>query len=282
MVDIVETPVVDTPVTPSTPTVTSFIGEDGTFKEGWTGVLDEGYRNEKCLTTVKNFKNLAKFAVDTKRMVGENKIAIPSEKSTEQEWNEWYKAAGRPETSEDYNFKRPDSLPEEYWNPDFAKSAQTLMHKIGLSKKQAEALFKFNTENVMKVRNDEKIAAETEMVNLKDGLFRDWGNAYEQKVHLGNCAVEEGCGGNVELKERIKEKFCNDPDFIRFAANLGSKFAEHKSPNFSSVPTPSDIQTKINELMQSDAYKNGRHPGHTAAVAAVQALFVQKHKTGTT
>jgi len=263
------------------PKVTSFIADDGSLKEGWTGVLDEGYRNEKCLATVKNFKTLAKFAVDTKRMVGENKIAIPTEKSTEQEWNEWYKAAGRPETA-DYGFKRPDNLPEEYWNPDFAKNAQELMHKIGLSRKQAEALFKFNTENVLRTLNDEKIADETEDIALKEGLHQDWGSAYEQKVHLGNCAVEEGCAGDTEFKERIKDKFCNDPDFIRFAANLGGKFAEHKAPGFSNVPTPSDIQTKINELMQSDAYKNGQHPGHKAAVAAVQALFVQKNKsTGT-
>jgi hypothetical protein len=96
-----------------------------------------------------------------------------------------------------------------------------------------------------------KNAEEAEKAELKGGLTMEYGNAYDQKIHLGNIAVNEGTLGDEEFKNRLTGKFGNDPDFIRFSVNMGSKFAEGKPPNFSAIPTPSDLQTQINDLMAS-------------------------------
>lgn len=280
-----EAPVIDAGTTPDpnagkSQDAKSYIAPDGSFNEGWTEILDEEIRNEPSLKTHKNLKTLAKTFVNAQRMVGKNKIAIPNEKSTEGEWNEFYKALGRPETVEDYQFKRPDELPEEFWNDDFAKAAKTLFHKIGLTKKQADALFNFNSANVMNTIKTQQQQEEMNMQQLQSELYNEWGGAYQQKIHLGNAAIEEGTTGNQELKDKIVQKYGNDPDFIRFASNLGSKFAEHKGPNFAAIPTPSDIQAQIDEAMQTDAYRNGLNPGHKAAVIKVNQLFEAKAKHG--
>ena len=260
----------------------SFIGEDGSLKEGWTKVfLDEDLRDEKSLTTFKNIKDPFKSFYNTKKMVGANTVKIPTDTSTETEWNAFYDSIGRPKTPADYIMKRPDDLPEEYWNPEFAKSAQELFHKIGLTPKQAQALFKFNTENVLNTLKEDNIATEAASQELKQELFREWGSAYDQKVHLGNCAIEEGTEGNIEFKERLLEKVNADPDLIKFAANIGSKFAEHKGPNFGAIPTPSDIKSQITTLEQNPLYLKGTQSQRMAIANQLLKLREKLVKTRT-
>jgi hypothetical protein len=104
----VEAPVVETPETTPTP----FVNEDGTFTKDWTKALDPELQSDKTLATFKSAKDLAKSYVNARSMIGKGKVAIPNETSTEGEWNEYYKAGGRPETAADYGLKAPDGLEE--------------------------------------------------------------------------------------------------------------------------------------------------------------------------
>jgi len=252
------------------------IGPDGKFTEKWREALPEDIRGEPSLATFKDVQNLAKSYVNAQRMVGKNKVAIPGETSSAGEWEEFWKAAGRPETAGDYQLKRPAELPEEHYNAKLVEDAQALFHKIGLSKKQADALFRFNIENLQTDLKTQEAEAAAAMQGLQDGLHKEWGAAYQEKVHLGNVAIEQGVAGNEEFKDRLVERFGNDPDFIRFATNLGAKFAEHGVKG-SPTPTPADIDEKISTLMNSDAYMRAGHPGHKAAVEQVHRLFERKH-----
>ena len=269
-------PVVDTP---------TMFDAEGNFTENWTHLLsDESLHDNKTLKASRNVESLASQTVSAQKMVGANKIAIPNEASTELEWDEWHKAGGRPETAEDYAFAKPEEFPEEHYNPEQAKAAQELMHKLGLSKNQAEQLFAFNNQYAIArlavIEQDSKLA----MTQLQDGLVADWGNAYEQKKHLGNKAIEEGVSGDAAFKERIIEKFGNDPDFVRFAANLGGKFAESGSIQIDTVPTPGDIQTTIDDEIAKPVYgseyaKHGfTKAQHAAQVQKVAVLFREKTK----
>ncbi len=100
-------------------------------------------------------------------------------------------------------------------------------------------------------------AKKSGMAELTSGLATDWVVAFEQKIHLGNMAVVEGAAGDDDFKARIVEKFGNDPDFVRFTANLGGKFAEGKPPGFAAIPTPNDYQDQIDTLMADPLYTKG-------------------------
>ena len=235
----------------------SIIDADGTFREGWRNVLDEKIRDEPYLKEVKNIQGMANSVVSARRMVGKNKIAIPTEDSSEEEWLAWHDAGGRPKTAADYNFKRPDNFPQEHWNDNLAKSAMELFHKIGISTKQGKAILEFNNSNVMTALKAQKDAIIANRQEINDGLYKDWGAAYEQKKHLGNYAVEKGTNGDEEFKSRLLSKFGDDPDFIRYSSNLGSRFAEHGDIVASHIPTPADIQTQIDEIEQNPLYLKG-------------------------
>jgi len=273
VVEPTTTPAASAPVAP-----VSIVGTDGKFGDGWRNLLPEDIRLEKCLNSVQDLQGMAKSLVHAQRMVGRDKIALPNEKSTESEWQAFYDAAGRPKTAADYAVAKPQDLPDELWNPDTAKSAQELFHKIGLSKKQAEALVDFQAKQSLGELNNFNQTKELSQKELEDGLHREWGQAYQKKVHLGNAAIEQGAGGNQDFKQRLVEKFGNDPDFIRFASNLGGKFAEHGVITSSNAKTPGEIKAQINEAMQTDAYRNAGNPGHRAAVQQVKQMFEQMHQ----
>lgn len=269
---------------PATTEAPVYFNSDGTLKEGWQGTLPEGYREEKSLSTVNDTKILAKMFVDTKRMVGKDKIAIPTETSTEGEWAEYHKAGGRPDTKEDYNLKLPEGMAEEVSTLIFPEGRlakwQERFFKGGTSKKAAEQYIADFTQDILADLQAKQQLEKQEMDELVRGLSTDWGAAYEQKKHLGNMAVNEGCsvmenGVNVvnqDFKARLVNKFGNDPDFIRYSSNLGAKFAEHKSPNFANVPTPSDLQTQIDKLEADPLYLNGTREQRMKLAEQILAL----------
>lgn len=262
-----------------------FINEDGTFKDGWTGNLDEDIRGEKCLQSLKDIKGAMRTYVNAQKMVGKDKIVKPSEASSQAEWDAYYSAGGRPATAADYGFKKPDDYPDDIFDETYAKEVQDLLYKHGASKKLANALFQHNLQYVAKLVKSLETDEQLDMEGLKNGLRTEWGSAYEQKVHLGNVAIEHGSNGNEEFKQRLTSKLGNDPDFIRFAANVGSKFAEAGAFKPELIPTPSDIQERINTEIAHPAYgidyvKHGfTKQQHDTQVQKVQRLFEEKHKS---
>ncbi len=251
------------PVTTEATTVTetNFFGTDGVLNEGWRGTLGEELREDKSLMSFKNVGDLAKSFVTTKKMVGANVIAIPTDVSSEGEWQEFHKAGGRPETVADYNLGVPEGFPEEIKAQVFPEGRiekwQERFFKGGVSKKAADAFIAEFTQDILADYKSIQQAKEIEMTALKSNLSIEWGAASEQKKHFGNMAVEEGTLGDVDFKERLLQKFGDDPDFIKFSSNLGGKFAEGKPPGFGVVPTPSDYQDQIEALMANPLYTKG-------------------------
>lgn len=262
----------------------AFFGTDGILLEGWQGTLGEDLREEKSLLSFKTVGDLAKSFVNTKKMVGANVIPIPTDISTEGEWQEYHKAGGRPDTVADYNLKAPDGFPEEALEKVFPKARlevwQERFFKGGISKKAADSFIaEFANDMIIDLQavNQSKEATATE---LKSGLATDWGAAFEQKKHLGNIAMNEAASSmvngqlvvNEEFKARLIQKAGNDPDIIRAFANLGEKFAEGKPPSFAAIPTPSDLQNQIDKLMEDPLYTKGTQPQRLKIAEKIMAI----------
>ncbi len=285
-------PVVEPVVAPVTPT---FFGTDGVLNEGWQGTLDEDLREEKSLLSFKNVGDLAKSFVNTKKMVGANVIPVPTDISTEGEWQEFHKAGGRPETVADYNLKAPEGFPEAALEQVFPKARleawQERFFKGGVSKKAADHFIaEFANDMIADIQTMNQ-SEETEMAELKSGLATDWGAAFEQKKHLGNIAMNEAASSmvngqavvNEEFKARLVQKAGNDPDIIRAFANLGEKFAEGKPPGFAAIPTPSDYQDQIDKLMEDPLYTKGTQAQRMKIADKLLALRkLQKPEPATT
>ena len=272
------------PAAPPAEPLAALVNSDGELREGWRDTLPEDIRGDKVFDRVSNFEGVMKSLASAEKAFGKDKIVKPNEASSDADWDAYYVAGGRPDTAGDYNLTRPDELPEEHYSQELATAAQELFHKIGLSKKQADALFAFNNNNAIALLTKNAQDSELEATTLKNGLYAKWGNAYEQRKHFGNAAVESGTAGDVEFKERLLGKFGNDPDFIEYSANLGAKFQETGSPMVTTIPTPGDIQEQIANEQANKAYgidyaKHGfTKQQHKAQVNKVQLLFQERDK----
>ena len=249
------TPAAAVPAAPVIAPETNYVGSDGVLSEGWQSTLPEGYRDEPSLKTVRDAKVLAKMFVDTKRMVGKDTIAVPNDSSPKDEWSEYYRHGGRPDTVEDYGLAVPEGFPPEFADKVFPADRiakwQQRFFDGGVSKKAASQFIAEFANDMLRDMQSAKQAEEAQLTELTSGLSTEWGAAYDQNIHLGNIAIEEGTKGSAEFKDRVVAKVQKDPDLTRLLANLGSKFAEGKPPDFTNIPTPSDLQTQIDELMAS-------------------------------
>ena len=267
-----------------------FADAEGNLRENWYADDDDLKEHGETLKRFKNVKPLAKSFMQVRKMVGTDLTAIPTDKFTEKDWDAWHDAGGRPSTAADFNFKKPDDFPEELWSDSRALEWMEFLHKIGISENQAKSIFEKNNGDILVGDKSLNDAIAISRQEVKDGLYKDWGNAYESKNHLGNLAIEHGCKGatatpegDAEFKARLCDKFGDDPDFIRYSSNLGGKFAEHGSITVSQVPTPGDIQSQITEIMAKPEYSHRDKKVRQPLIDQVMTLRNQLNKSkGTT
>ena len=263
-------PAVVPPVTP-----TAFFGADGVLNEGWQGTLEEDLREDKSLLSFKTVGDLAKSFVTTKKMVGANTVAIPTDASTQGEIEAFHIAGGRPDTKEDYNLAAPEGFPEEIKAQVFPEGRiekwQERFFKGGVSKKAADAFIAEFTQDILadyqKIQQDK----ETAKAELVSGLSTEFGAAFDQKMHLGDMAIEDFAGDNQEIKENLAY-LREDPNAIKMLVHFGEMLAEGKPPSATAIPTPSDYQDQIDALMADPLYTKGTQQQRMRIADKIMAL----------
>ncbi len=257
----------------------SFIEGDGTFKEGWEDAyLTEDQRVNARVAggRVKSVQGLLDTVINSDKMISGDKILRPSDSFGDADWDAFHQAGGW--TGEPIPITAPEGM-EEFWGEDRAKKFSGLFNDLRLNPKQVAGLLKMYNDDYAEQLTDLTNDGETSAKELKANLMADWGNAYAQKKHNGDFAVNKGSQGDKEFQARVSGKFGNDPDFIRLMANLGEGFSES---GVVPVPkqdlTPGDLQSKINDIMNSDAFMKAMHPEHKATMSKLRQLHIEKAK----
>lgn len=255
-------------------TVAPIIDETGKFVDGWQNALPENIRAEKCLNGFTDIAGMAKSLVHAQRMVGTNKVVLPSDKSLPEEWETFYNAVGRPKTKDDYAFTIPEKLKGNYDEKTVAAAKETF-HKLGLTQKQAEGIFNLN--NSLTEQAHQFIAAQSEKAkaDAEAQLRGKWKDNFDANMHIANRIISENT--DAATKDKLLAKIGNDPDVAEFLATVGLKFMEHKPIIAADTNAPFEVQQQISELMNTTAYSNATHPDHKSTVQRVQALFNQKN-----
>ena len=135
---------------------------------------------DQTLATIKDINSLSKSYVHVRKQVPLDKMPRPNDNFTDEDWGEFYKAGGRPDTAADYGIARPDEIPEEVMSKEVIEGYQELFHKIGLSKKQSDALTAYNNEKTVEAINYQTQQSEMDFNTLSDNLRKNWGMAFDQ------------------------------------------------------------------------------------------------------
>jgi hypothetical protein len=249
---------------PETPTnYTTVIGEDGSFKEGWKGLLPEDIRSELSLDTVKDIPGLAKQFVHAQKMIGRNKIVIPGEHATPSEIEAFHRALGAPESADDYQVNAPDEI-KQHFDENLLGQAKKMAHSIGLNQKAFDALVSFRTAEI---EAGERAAQEMEQRQFEEAeklIVEQAGEALDEQAHFANKLIADNCP-NAEYQEKLLEALNGNalrPYVFNFLANIQRKaFEQHggipQGDGSGNAMTPAMMESKAKELMETPGYADG-------------------------
>ncbi len=78
----------------------------------WRSGLPEDIRNDPSLADIKDVGAMAKSYINGQKLIGKNRISLPGEGATDEEWSAFHSQLGRPEKSNLYDFGERPALPD--------------------------------------------------------------------------------------------------------------------------------------------------------------------------
>ena len=246
----------------------------------WRASLPEDVRADPSLTDIKDVDNLAKSYINGQKLIGKNRIALPDDKATDEEWSSFYSSIGRPEKSGAYQFGERPALPEglEY-DEAFESNFRDLSYKAGLSSAQAKAIYDGYHDYISKKSELEGKNQTTQTDEWVTSLKKEFGKAYDERIDLATRAVH--AYGDDGLKKWLDDTgMGNNPMFVKLFAKIGEGVAEGRSDTASArafTMTPDQAKQEIarynrdGEFMK--AYSSGDHTGHQAALDKMNSLY---------
>lgn len=268
------TPPTTPPATPpSTLKFSEIVAENGDFKPGWQDLLPDDLKVEASLKNFHQFPALVKSLVHAQKAVGKDKVTLPGEHATADEVNEFYTKLGRPVKPDDYKFQAPEKLPEGVtWDSTGNKAFAEKAHELGLSSKQAEALYAWHSGIQLERLNSMPQALEQQRAEAETELKKEWGAAFNQQLVLAQRAANTY--GALEDFERLG--IGNNPAVLKFLAKVGASISEDKlKGGAQSALVPGDAKSQINEIKgdTKHPYNNAEHPAHAQEVAKMAKLY---------
>ena len=251
--------------------------------DDWKAAIDdEGLRGHTALDPIQSVENLAKAYVNASSMIGRDKIPLPGEHSSAEDWGEVYDRLGRPESGEAYTLEAGEE-PDENLLGWFRNTA----HDIGLNNDQAQKLLASYKE-LTASQEEEAPNVEAMRAQVTADLRKEYGNAYEDRLSLANGMLSEL--GNNELTEiplADGTLLGDHPEFIKSMVGIGEyirdKVSEDDFAGFeksNTAMTPSEAQDKLREIEAPNGpLFDGKHPQHDFFVQERNRLY--EHIYGT-
>ena len=235
----------------------------------WRDTIPEEIRGHKSLEHIQDVGALAKSYVNAQSMIGADKLAIPGKYATDDDWAEVYRRLGRPDNAADYELT--NELPEGVTaNDDLLEGFRGAAHEAGLSPQQAQKLLGWYNNFLGEMTQADQGQADQIRQDTETELRREFGQAYEDRISIGNAVFQEFGVENISEIQLADGRLVGDhPDIIKMMVNIGqfidSKIGEDSLEGVknSGAMTPSDAQEKLSELMAPNSpYWDQRHPEH--------------------
>ncbi len=149
----------------------------------------------------KGFAGLVQDHVELQKMVGVGgeKVTLPTDKSTPEEWASYYERAGRPATAEEYDFKDftpPEGVP---WDGELmTQIVQGLHEHAGLSQRQMAASMQVYADAQKESHEANALANQQAMVESETYLKKKYGLEYDAKKELAQRLWTHMFGENAQ------------------------------------------------------------------------------------
>ena len=241
----------------------------------WKDSISEEYRADPNIEKFTEIDALAKSYINATKMIGQDKIVIPTKNSGQEAWDEAYAKLGRPESADKYNF----DVKSEIVNMDenAIKSFAEQSHKLGLNNKQAAGILDFYKNNMEGSAQQAKIDTQTAQANSEQELRQEWGRDFEGKVKQAGALAKANINPEVlDMTLSNGIRLGDHPEIIKGFAKIAGMMSEDKivATESENVNTVADIETEISAITNDTdgPYWNKQHPDHDKIVQQVYTL----------
>ena len=259
--------------------------------QDWKSSLPEDLRMDPSIANQPSVESMGRSYISAQRMVGLDKIAVPTEHSTDEEWTQVYDKLGRPESPEGYDLQM-NNVPEGLEaNPQLVDWFKGTAHKIGMTPRQAQELadrYNIMAGEVEQSPDELAIAAEAKEQEGVRSLQREYGKAFDTKIDTAKAVLNQ-YGGEELLGLKLEDgtQLASNPTLVRTLVNIGDfmqgRLGEDTlrgAKTGGDAMTPADAQRELNTIqVQGGPYWDSTHPGHAAAVAESLKLNEYIHST---
>lgn len=243
--------------------------------ENWKEALDPDLLENASIKSIKDVNALAKSFIHGQKLVGADKIVVPSNLTSEEEWQGIYKKLGMPESPEKYEFNAGDS------GKEFVGKFKSLAIEAGILPKAAEKLFAFFDSESKAVLEAGDSSAKAAYDQTVENLKKDWGQAYDRKLSNASGLFQQYA--DEDTKKFMKETgFGNNPLVLKMMAKIADSFGEDKfvapggNGQMGITPGEADAQIKAIYKDPNHPYFHKAHPKNAEARAEMQKLQLAK------
>jgi hypothetical protein len=241
----------------------------------WKDSISEDFRNDPSIEKFTEIDALAKSYINATKMIGQDKVAIPNNNSTDDQWNEVYAKLGRPETPDKYSLNVESDVVnmDENAIKNFAEQS----HKLGLNNKQAEGILDFYKNNMEGTAQQAKIDTETAQSQAEQELRQEWGRDFDGKVKQAGALAKANINPEVlDMTLSNGTRLGDHPEIIKGFAKIAGMMSEDKilGTESENANTTKDIESEISALSndKNGPYWNRSHPDHDKVVQQVYTL----------
>ena len=240
--------------------------------------LDDDIKNDPSLKVFIgednkiNYGNMMKSYVHAQRQMGKKGIIPPDQNSSEEDWNNFYNAIGRPDL-EKYEINPGEGDVDE----EFFKGFKEEAHKAGLLPGQAQTLLNWYNEKAKGIQDSQQAQFRENYEAEVASLEKEWGEGFDKNKQLADQALKHFVDGDL-LAKFNEEGLGNSVTMVKVFNKIGQALMteddfSHESKGSFGM-TPEEAQAKINSYMAdpNGPYLNGDHVDHSRAVAEVQKL----------
>lgn len=221
-------------------------------------------------------QDLGKAYINLEKLLGREKVPVPTDDDDKDGWERWYAASGRPEAPDKYEFNRPELPPDLPYDEDTEKNFRTWAHINGLSKKQATNLYDGFVKTQIERHAGWAQQQKQQRGELEASLQREFGNRLESVKSAAGLAIRENA--DPEFHAYLNETgLGNDPRMIRFMAKVGAKLTGETKLKGAPAPAPNvtDYKAAIADYREKhkEALFNRDHPNHELRAKEYSRLF---------
>jgi hypothetical protein len=177
-------------------------------------------------------------------------LVKPSKDWKDEQWNDFFSKAGRPENPDGYQLEVKDGK----YTPESITEFKQIAHKAGLLPNQVKAVMSFY-ETIQAKQGDAMQQADIAQRQAAERELKDeWGGQFEQKLNTAKKFVNTFA--DEKDKEALFGKLGDDPMMLRILANAASVMRDDALLGTESDgnPNTSSLQQELDKIVQNPLY----------------------------